>query len=947
MTLNDAAGDSLTLDGGVTATAPSGKSIAGTITTSNDNVNLGTSATTVTADCTITPGTGTITLAAVTINAGVTLTLGGGLAAPINTGAVSGAAASGDLTIDTTAAVTVASVGPNMGTVTIVNSGGTTFAGAVTAATVMLTDTTGSVTFNGALNATTLTTTAAGYNVVLNGGGTVTNAVNFLNTGGLTIDPSGFTFTGGATKLAGTKSFAGTISSTNADLNFGTAGTVTLTGNTTFNSGTGAITLFDIPGPANFNLVLQGSGADVLGVANLGTGTLNLTLKTGGSVTANGALTAASLTTVGNAYSISLLAGGTVTNAVTFSNTGMVTLGDAAGDSLTLNGGVTATAPASKSIAGAITTSNDNVNLGTSTTTVTADCTVSPGTGTITLAAVTINAGVTLTLGGGLAAPITTGAVSGAAASGNLTINTTAAVTVASVGPNIGTVTVANSGGTTFTGGVTAATVMLTNTAGTITFSGPLTVSGNLDAAAAGFAVSFNAAAGGQASTVSGTATLLNTGIVSYGNNTADSFSATGGLVHTAGSSTLIGTVSTTNTAMTLGVVTVSGACTANTGTGVLTLGNVTINAGMTLTLGTGSATPIGTGSITGGAASILAVNNTTATATVSGAINLGSGTLTITSGTVDVGGNNFTIGTLSNNGVFRLTGAQGTQIITTPDTNSGTVTYYGAAPGNILLGTFFNLEVNGTGTFTLGQPIFVGNPAGGGSVRLASGTIDVGANHQITLYGDWNYPGGLGTFTCRQGMVDFVRPSGTVRVYGDHTWYLFQCLIPGLTIEFEDGKTQTITPVAGARFRIKGIPPDPTTISEPGPWPNSVMLYSINHLDGSYWNFTADSSDAVSEFEYVVLSWSQATPLQITVPAYVLTRFPLQCPGWRHDLLVQATHTEDSDHNGKVDRIFVSVGPTLLNNNFTGLTVTVAGCTLDTPAFTARRRRAVLHHAG
>jgi len=66
----------------------------------------------------------------------------------------------------------------------------------------------------------------------------------------------------------------------------------------------------------NFDLILQGSGADVLGIVNLGTGTLNLAGKTGGSVTVNGALSTGAMTTVGNAYNITLNGGGTISGAV-------------------------------------------------------------------------------------------------------------------------------------------------------------------------------------------------------------------------------------------------------------------------------------------------------------------------------------------------------------------------------------------------------------------------------------------------------------------------------------------------------------------------------------------------------------------------------------------------------------------------------------------------------
>jgi hypothetical protein len=162
LTIGDAAADNMAFTAGVTATAPSSKSIAGTISAAGTGViNLGTSATTVTDDATVGgASTGQITLAAVTVNDGKTLTLGAGAATPITTGTVSGVAANAasNLTINTTGAVSVGTVGTDIGTIRVTQSGGTHFTSTVDAATVTLTNTTGDIAFNGTLTATTLNT---------------------------------------------------------------------------------------------------------------------------------------------------------------------------------------------------------------------------------------------------------------------------------------------------------------------------------------------------------------------------------------------------------------------------------------------------------------------------------------------------------------------------------------------------------------------------------------------------------------------------------------------------------------------------------------------------------------------------------------------------------------------------------------------------------------------
>jgi fibronectin-binding autotransporter adhesin len=583
---------------------------------------------------------------------------------------------------------------------------------------------------------------------------------------------------------------------------------------------------------------------------NLGTGTLNLTGKTaGGSVTVNGALTAASLTTAANNNAITLNGGGSITGAAvtTFSNTGNVTI-----NGVTFTGGVSSTGAGTNTLLGTVATGGA--------------------------------AGQDISLD-----DLTIGA-------GGLTMNTGAGGAIAVSGVT--------------TGGANDLTI---TRCGSATFAGDIVNVAALSAGAFAFPISFNSGVGGQATTITGAATLSNTGAVSFGNDAADSFSAAGGLAHSGGTSTLIGTVSTTDMPLTLGAVTISGACTVDAGTDTITLGNVLIQNGVTLTLGTGAATTITTASISGGAGSVLTIN-TTGTATVGGAIAIGSGTLTVTAGTVDVGGNNFTIGTLVNNGTFQLTGAQGTQSITTPDTDSGTVSYYGAAGGVIRLSTFYTLSINGAGTFTLNQPIFVGNPAGGGQVLLSAGTLDVtAANHQITVYGDWNNNTLVTTtFNCRLGTVVFAHPApGTITIFGDNNWYIFDCQVPGITIRFEQGKTQTMVNVVGAVFRVKGLAG------------NRITLDSDTALP--YWNFTLNVN-AVLDIAFVDIFRSNAT---ITIPVPPTGITITNCLNWVTALFVVSSRTEDFDHNGKIDRIRVLL-PANINDNFSDFTASVAGYDLS-----------------
>ena len=140
LTLGDAAGDSTQFTGGVIATAPSSKSIAGTISALGTGViNLGTTPVTVTADTTVGgASTGAITLGNATINNGFTLTMGTGIANAITLGTVSGtlAGAASNLTIDTTGVSTVGTIGTDIGTVVVtagtLNVADMTTSGAIT-----------------------------------------------------------------------------------------------------------------------------------------------------------------------------------------------------------------------------------------------------------------------------------------------------------------------------------------------------------------------------------------------------------------------------------------------------------------------------------------------------------------------------------------------------------------------------------------------------------------------------------------------------------------------------------------------------------------------------------------------------------------------------------------------------------------------------------------------
>ncbi|MED5277921.1 MAG: hypothetical protein VYD86_02290, partial [Verrucomicrobiota bacterium] len=248
VTLGSANDDVLLFGGGInTAGAgsnPSGTTLAGILRTSGDQVDLG--GVTLGANSVIdstnnggSAGGAAINVASVDAdNAGSndrTLTLNSGTGGAISvSGAIGGSQALAGLDVT--------------------NSNGATFSGAVTvndgSGVLDLSDTEDNqdVTFGGDVAAVTLTTTANAYDLVFQENVTVTNDVTFagirnLDIGGATDDVA--TFTGGldATAATGTVTVAGTINTTNTQMDIGA---VTLAAATTLDTGNAAAGILNV-----------------------------------------------------------------------------------------------------------------------------------------------------------------------------------------------------------------------------------------------------------------------------------------------------------------------------------------------------------------------------------------------------------------------------------------------------------------------------------------------------------------------------------------------------------------------------------------------------------------------------------------------------------------------------------------------------------------------------
>ncbi|MCX5704806.1 MAG: filamentous hemagglutinin N-terminal domain-containing protein [Candidatus Omnitrophica bacterium] len=449
----------------------------------------------------------------------------------------------------------------------------------------------GSITVNG------LVTGSDDASVTIDGGGATTLNAN-ITTAGRAINISdnvllganilldttnvGGTVTGAAIGITGTTDSSG--ANRNLSLRAGTTGVISLTGAVGAGGGVS---------PINVLTIISSNGATFSNSVTANTITISdsAAASTVAFLDNTTALTGMSAAGTANAYNISFT-GGTNTiagvGATTLANTGSVTFGNGGGDASAFAGGLTHTAGIN-AIDGNISSTNAPINLN-NTTSVTGSSTLAAGSGLITLGNTTLSDGVTLTLGTGGSGGATVTSIAGTAGlpASNVTFNLTGAVSVTgTVGTDIGVVTITNSGGATFGNTFTANTITISDSAAasTVAFLDNTTASAGMSAA--GTANAYNISFTGGTNTIAGATNFLNTGTVTLGNDNTDSSTFTGGLQTDAGPSATHtrGTVNTTNTAMTLGALTLDGTTTLDAGTNTITLNGITTGATNTFTL--------------------------------------------------------------------------------------------------------------------------------------------------------------------------------------------------------------------------------------------------------------------------------------------------------------------------------------------------------------------------
>ena len=336
VTLGDAGTDSSTFAGGVAFGGNAASALQGAFVTTNTLADFGTGGVTLGADTTITTGAGAGNIA-----------FGAGIAGAFDLGLTAG-----------TGAVTVATT-TNITDLTLTSATSNTFTGNVTVNDLITTANSGTITLNGAAN-------------------TFVAAVDFLNTGLVTLGDAGTdssTFAGGVA-FGGNAASAlqGAFVTTNTLADFGTGG-VTLGADTTITTGAGAGNIAFGAGIAGaFDLGLT-AGTGAVTVATT-TNITDLTLTSATSNTFTGNVTVNDLITTANSGTITLNgAANTFVAAVDFLNTATV-LGDSADDVSTFTGGLSAGGGGTFALQGTVNSTDQIINFGVGAATVNARTTI-------------------------------------------------------------------------------------------------------------------------------------------------------------------------------------------------------------------------------------------------------------------------------------------------------------------------------------------------------------------------------------------------------------------------------------------------------------------------------------------------------------------------------------------------------------------------------------------
>ena len=289
--------------------------------------------------------------------------------------------------------------------------------------------------------------------------------------------------------------------------------------------------------------------------------------------------------------------------------------------------------------------------------------------------------------------------------------------------------------------------------------------------------------------------------------------------------------------------------------------------------------------------------------------------------------------------------------------TASGSVSIAGNNSANFLSLGNSTLVMNGSAV-TLSAAPELGNLTVAGTVALganlsligdflitSAGTLDAStSSRSISFSGDWtnqnpdthNKPYTdtgdtivVNGFHAGNSTVIVTKSSGTVSFIGATTFFNFTCNEPGLTLEFQNFALSTTTPPVFSFMKsldVEGTTNSLVTMTRITDTGTPSYPYSYDADANKFWQIDMLSGSNLDNMTNVYVKYSDAQRHPIIADNSVKVSFgaPYYDNKWLPGLPLLYSYTEDSDGNGKIDRIRVQANADL-NGVFTTFTATVS----------------------
>ena len=150
------------------------------------------------------------------------------------------------------------------------------------------------------------------------------------------------------------------------------------------------------------------------------------------------------------------------------------------------------------------------------------------------------------------------------------------------------------------------------------------------------------------------------------------------------------------------------------------------------------------------------------------------------------------------------------------------------------------------------------------------TGALDAVFSYPITLTGDWSdLTASGGAFNPRvTGPSPSPRLLGWGNINGNNYWYIFDCEVPGITIYFQQNRTQAVLTTGGI-FRVKGSSTNCPLAHDAPPRPNERSLYWVLPAAPNpaiMWQINVNDGVTV-DMAYDTVCYSDARAHPIAVP--------------------------------------------------------------------------------